>query len=246
MQRNGPFTSDDINLEIENRRNTMDTSKTRIQGLITRILRPLFFRLRDHQESRRISRSIQNRFPDLVMNETSIIIDLGLNRGRFSLAVARSGARIIGVEPNPHVFRQSIKTLRKWKNIEFLQAAITDVAGTKDLYFHKDYKVDPIGYSISSSTNPEKFNVNKAFSKSVVGLPLDVLLSSVDSVKLLKIDIEGGEIELVESLIRNYSKIEYLLMELHGTKIPQFDEMDRLKDFIKLNNLGNRWDLTWE
>lgn len=215
--------------------------------IAVRVLRPCIHPIRDIQESRRIQRNLNFRFPNLKLGEKSTVVDLGLNRGRFTLAVANSGARVIAVEPNPHVFKKAVKILSKYNNVEFIQAAIQKSTGPCFLYFHKDFEDDPIGHSISASTIDTKFNIDLNKKVGVIGLGINVIFECLEEITLLKVDIEGGEIMLVDTIINNYQRIEYLLMETHEDRISEGkNELQKLRDFIDEKNLSSKWDLSWE
>lgn len=215
--------------------------------IFQRLARPFVHHYTDRKNAARIKKIVQLRFPQLKLNENSVICDFGLNRGRFSLAFANTNSTIIALEPNPYAFSEAVKTLSSWKNIIFLQAAIVNKPGIYKLYFHKTHQMDPVGFSISSSLQPEKVNIDVNNFHEVIGLGLDTLLADFPKIDLMKIDIEGGEIDLFESLMHNFHKIEYLLMELHEDRVPGTqNEIQKFKEFIKTKNLEQNWLLDWE
>ena len=61
--------------------------------------------------------------------------------------------------------------------------------------------------------------------------------------KCLKVDIEGSESEIWESIAENASKIEYLLMEVHDSMNPMLRNV--INSFILSNNLKDRWTANW-
>jgi FkbM family methyltransferase len=183
----------------------------------------------------------------LKLSQESVVFDIGLNRGRFSLAFAATGASIIGLEPNPYVFRNAVKILSKFRNMHLLQAAAVSEPGIYKLYFHINHKMDPIGFSISSSLKSKKTNIDIGHFHNVVGLGLDNLINCHEKIDLMKIDIEGGEIDLFQSLMRNSHKIEYLLLELHSDRVAGGEEeILGFRKFIRENKLEIKWKLDWE
>lgn len=144
--------------------------KTRFLIKLQRSLRPIAHFYTDFRNSSRIREIVKDKFPLLELNEESIVFDLGLNRGRFSLALAPTKAFIIAFEPNPFVFSHAVKILSKWNNIVLFQAAVVAKRGVYDLYFHKFHSQDPVGFSISSSLAKDKTNVNFSDHVKVVGL----------------------------------------------------------------------------
>lgn len=187
------------------------------------------------------------RFPELQLGTDSVILDLGSNRGRFSLAFANNGSRIFCFEPNPFVFAKSVQLLRNFKNIHLLQAAVTQKSECKNLFFHKDSRVDQIAFSISASIVDSKFNIDTSSSHRVLGISLSQILANFNQVDLLKIDIEGGEIFLLEILKKNFEKIRYLLMETHEGKVGEgAQSLESFRKFIVSKGLSQRWHLDWE
>jgi FkbM family methyltransferase len=212
-----------------------------------RITRPLAHHYTDRKNANRIRKKVYREFPELEFSQESVIFDLGLNRGRFSLAFASTGASIIGLEPNPYVFQNAVKLLSKFRNIHLFQAAAVSKTGVYKLYFHVNHKKDPIGFSISSSLKSNKKNIDIEEFHNVIGLEIGPLINSYEKINLMKIDIEGGEVNLFESLIQNSHKIEYLLIELHTDRISGTDGSTiEFRKFIKDNNLDKKWKLDWE
>jgi FkbM family methyltransferase len=212
-----------------------------------RITRPLAHHYTDRKNANRIRKKVNRDFPELELSQESVIFDLGLNRGRFSLAFASTGASIIGLEPNPYVFQNAVKLLSKFQNIYLLQAAAVSKPGIYKLYFHVNHKKDPIGYSISSSLKSNKTNIDIEQFHNVIGLEIGSLINSYEKINLMKIDIEGGEVNLFESLVQNSHKIEYLLIELHSDRISGIEGSTlEFRKFIEDNNLDKKWKLDWE
>jgi FkbM family methyltransferase len=212
-----------------------------------RIARPFIFRVTGRLHARRIVKKVQLTFPDLEVSDISTVIDLGANRGRFVKAFAHTGARIVAVEPNPFVFSNTVRDLKKYKNIEYFQAAVVEKSEPLRLYFHAENKLDPIGFSISASLKSNKFNVSATDYCKVLTVEFETMMNNFDCVTLMKIDIEGGEIDLIDSIIRNWQKIDYLLIETHLDRVPGgANAISKLKDFIYANGLQAKWNLDWE
>jgi FkbM family methyltransferase len=195
---------------------------------------------------------ILSRFPNL-REEThqGIVLDLGANIGNFSQACVNLGFRVIAVEPHPQALSYLQSRLNREKNVQILAAGVSDLPGKCTLYTHPDHENDPITTSISASIISEKFQAR--------GIGFDIRLISFDSLfeknpvfDLVKIDIEGAEMLLVDSIIKNASGINRLLLETHErfmietTDAKQYQAaMLKLESFIESNNLENRWLTDW-
>jgi FkbM family methyltransferase len=212
-----------------------------------RIARPLAHHYTDRKIANRIRTRVYRDFPGLELSQHSVIFDLGMNRGRFSLAFANTGASIVGLEPNPFVFHNAVRLLSGFRNIHLLQAAAVSEPGIYRLYFHVNHRKDPIGFSISSSLQSNKTNIDVDHFHNVVGLEIATLFDCYKKIDLIKIDIEGGEVNLFESLMENFQKIEYLLVELHSDRVPDNEgKIANFRKFIEENNLDGKWKLDWE
>ena len=177
--------------------------------------RKLLGNIYDRRESNAIEVLILNRFPDL--DETThqgIVLDLGANIGNFSQACVNLGFRVVAVEPHPQALKYLQSRMKKEKNVQILAAGVSDVPRKCTLYTHPDHENDPLTTSVSASIIGEKFQAK--------GTSFDINLISFDSLfeknplfDLVKIDIEGAEMLLVDSIIKNATRIKRLLLETH-------------------------------
>jgi len=216
-----------------------------VHPLVLRILRPMAHHFSDRYHSERIQKIIALKFPNLNLTPNSLVLDLGSNRGRFARALADSRATIICFEPNPDVFSESVKLLKKFKNVFILQVAVSTKSGITKLYLHKNHKEDPIGYSISASINSKKENVSNQDFYIVPTFEFKTFIENIEKIDLLKIDIEGAEADLWKVIEMNYQKIEYLLLEPHVIEGDTF-WLTRAQNFVIEKKLSDRWYLDWE
>jgi len=209
-----------------------------------RILRPVYRPIRNKKNIKFMNSEVSKRFKNIseMQLKNSIVLDLGANRGDFSQWAIREGATVIAFEPDKDAYLQLIKRLNKAKNFFPLNSAVSNYTGLSNLYFHKDKKIDPIGFSISSSLLAEKSNINNSFFNSVLCIDLEVLIKELP-IKLIKIDIEGAEALIWPTIKQNYQNIEYLLLEIHKTI--DKDLTSEIKLFIEQNGLQNKWRTDW-
>ena len=209
-----------------------------------RILRPIAHFHTDNERIKKISFEVNQRFPDLV-NEFSanqVVIDLGANRGDFSVWAANHGCKVLAIEPDKTAFNYLIRRIKKFRNIYALNVGVYNQNAFIPLYHHSSRSKDPLGHSISSSINPSKKNVSVNYSEEIFVFKLESILDNLN-VFILKIDIEGGEIQLLDTIMKHASKIEYLLMETHEHQLEYNYSM--MQDFIEKNNLSHKWKLDW-
>ena len=211
---------------------------------LARILRSVYRPIRNQKNLKFINSEALKRFGNLnlIQLENSLVLDLGANRGDFSRWALDQGAIVIAFEPDKDAYLQLIKRLNKFENFFPLNSAVSNKTGLSKFYFHKDKKIDPIGFSISSSLIEEKANIDNSFFNPVLCIDLEVIVKELP-IKLLKIDIEGAESLIWPSVKQNYQNIEYLLLEIHRTI--NKDLTSEIELFIKQNSLQNKWRTDW-
>ena len=109
------------------------------------------------------------------------VVDCGANVGLFSLFL-KEAARVVAVEPNPDVNRRLAMNLESnGVAATVVEAAISDRDGTVKMDFAGPSVLTEIG---ESGTEVRSVSLDSLFAE-----------TKVDSVDLLKLDLEGHEIE---------------------------------------------------
>ena len=211
---------------------------------LARLLRSIYRPVRNRKNLKFINSEVLKRFDNLnvIQLKNSLILDLGANRGDFSKWALDQGASVIAFEPDKDAYLQLIKRLNKFENFFPLNSAVSNKTALSKFYFHKNKKIDPIGFSISSSLIEEKANIDNSFFNSVLCIDLEVLIKELP-IKLIKIDIEGAEALIWPAIKQNHQNIEYLLLEIHKTI--NKDLKNEIELFIKQNSLQNKWRTDW-
>ena len=209
-----------------------------------RILRSVYRPIRNRKNLKFINSEVLKRFDNLnlIQLNNSLVLDLGANRGDFSKWALNQGATVIAFEPDKDAYLQLIKRLNKFENFFPLNSAVSNKTGLGKFYFHKNKRIDPIGFSISSSLLEDKPNIDNSSFNSVLCIDLEVLIKEL-RIKLLKIDIEGAEVLIWPTIKQNYQNIEYLLLEIHKTM--HKDLISEIELFIEQNSLQNQWRIDW-
>ena len=222
----------------------MDLFHIKSINRLARIFRPVYRPIRNRRNLEFINSEVLKRFDNLnqIQLKNSLILDLGANRGDFSKWALDQGASVIAFEPDKDAYLQLIKRLNKFENFFPLNSAVSNKTALSKFYFHKNKKIDPIGFSISSSLLEEKANIDNSFFNSVLCIDLEVLIKELP-IKLIKIDIEGAEALIWPAIKQNYQNIEYLLLEIHKTI--NKDLTSEIELFIKQNSLQNKWRTDW-
>ena len=150
--------------------------------------------------------------------EGKTVLDLGANIGGFAKMCIDGGAKkIIALEPCPHNF-QLLEI--NAPGVECINAAVCE-EDEKEVVFH--YAKSKRN-SVSSSTKKRRNASDTTIS--VPGLSFNGLLEKYRP-EILKIDIEGKEYDILDSIARIPDYVEIVGIEFHNTRSP-FDQYPEL------------------
>jgi FkbM family methyltransferase len=177
-----------------------------------------------------------------------VAVDCGANVGEMTEVMASTGAEVYAFEPNPHAFRKLAERFSNHPRVHCLNKAVGCRNETARLYFHEQSPEDEVLWSNGSSLLSEKPNVSTDRYSEVEVVDLAEFLNTFDQrICVLKMDVEGMEVALIEHLLdhRLESRVETALIETHENKIPSLAEPTRqLK--LKLHERGIRhFHLDW-
>lgn len=179
------------------------------------------------------------------MPKNPLIIDCGANQGDISLFFLKRGATVYAFEPDPLAFQILKKRTANYSNIEINQKAVGTNDGKINLFLHQERENQDRddAYTVSSSIVKEKINVNSKNSVEVEIIDFIVYLNRFDKpIDLIKMDIEGAEIEILEKIIEKqiYNNFNLLVVETHENKIPShIEKIQNIKKLIRENNINN-------
>jgi FkbM family methyltransferase len=135
------------------------------------------------------------------------ILEIGSHHGFTGMLLARFAGRdgfVLGVEPLPHnaiVAQAQLGLNRSISNLQFIQAAGASTAGTVKIYpFHNSKVID-------KETATDSIIVG-----AVTGDMLDQEYGPFD---VIKVDVEGYELEVLKGCSRLLSRAPKLALELH-------------------------------
>ena len=140
----------------------------------------------------------------LDISESDTIIDIGANTGIFAIYAAKKfGCRIISFEPVPQIYENAVNNLKlnSADNVEIHNCGISDKEGLITICF------DPQNSGGSSHFK----SGNSILCKTE---PLHKYLEE-KNLKFLKIDCEGGEYDIIPSILQHLNKFKYLAIEYH-------------------------------
>lgn len=140
------------------------------------------------------------------------VVDLGSQRGIFTVYAAKQAKYVYAVEANPEVacFWQANIAMNKLSDkVSLLQGAIACTEGTAEFFIAKDAGMSGLVKREFVDVE-QRIKVNKISIKN--------LFQDLTIVHLLKIDIEGAEFDLLaEDCARDWlDKVKRIAMEYHG------------------------------
>jgi FkbM family methyltransferase len=148
--------------------------------------------------------------PGLPGFSPTTIVDVGAHIGMASIlfAIQYPAARIIAIEPEPSNFAALVRNTTPYKTITPIHAAL--------------WREDGEVFLGASQAHPKgAFQLVKDGGLQVRAVTMDTVMreTGIDSIDLLKVDIEGAEIEIFKSCpwIR---KVRVLTIELHDRLRP--------------------------
>jgi FkbM family methyltransferase len=136
-----------------------------------------------------------------------LFVDVGANVGYYTRLLAGSFNQIIAVEADPVIYEHLRKRVRE--NSKVILAAVTD--SDRPIDFRRDSGFEEIN---------DNFTVH--------GMTLARLLSGVHFVDLVKVDVEGGEFQVIEGSKVIMRRIRSWIIELH--ELRRAVELERLME----------------
>ena len=126
------------------------------------------------------------------------VLDLGANIGYYSLLAAKAGGTVQAFEPDPrniHYLLRNVRCNKLSHRVRVVQKAVTDKIGTVSFYPH------------------ESLLESSLFQKLAPGEPMSVECTTVDvsvdervAVDLIKIDVEGAELNALRGMDRTIAR----------------------------------------
>ncbi len=160
--------------------------------------------------------------------DAPVIIDCGANIGFSVLYFARlyPEAKIYAFEPSPTSFALLQKNIsdNKLKNVSLYNNALSDTE--EEVPFFADY-----AGSLTGSLRNDRGGTNHVNVKAI--RLSDFIKKSDNKIDLLKIDVEGAEIKMLDDLYdtNSLAKIDQLIVEYHHHIVD--NEPSRLSGFLK-------------
>ena len=140
--------------------------------------------------------------------ENDIVFDIGFNYGFFTLdALTYKPKKVIGFEPNPKL----VKLFNELDidSVELHQVAVSDKVGSTIFYENNFSGKSSIHSDINSDTSSNSYQVNIC--------SFNDMAEQYDVIDYLKVDCEGAEYEIFESIPNEFltNRIRKIALEFH-------------------------------
>ena len=138
--------------------------------------------------------------------------------------MAMVAKRVIAFEPDPWACAELRANVASLDNVTIVNTAAGNCEKRVLLYRHIRFENDPASYSESSSVIGGHRHISEEGAVEVRQIDFIRYLEALDEeVGVLKIDIEGAEVDLLESLLERpdiLTKIDHIFAETHEELIP--------------------------
>ena len=164
------------------------------------------------------------------------IVDVGANKGQFTVAsrLMFPEAHIYSYEPHPSAFKKLAENVKQLPNIEIFNIGLGSEERQLDFFLS--------GYDLASSFHRPSEIHTFHFPEAIIRERVKVNVRRLDKViqeklrrpSLLKLDVQGFELEVVKGSTQILSQIDFILVEMSFQPMyerePLFDEVN---DFLR-------------
>ena len=206
--------------------------------MITKIEQGVRFDIREDYETDKIV--IREIWEENVYEVTSgrfnlggVVVDIGANIGSFSIFAAHHGAKVYAIEPEPH----NLEALKKNISLNHMKDSVV-VSEVGISNFNGDSKISDRGGNATIKDDIIDGSIIK-----IVTLDKYFKDNNIESVDVLKIDVEGSETEIILGSSReNLNKCKYITMEFDTRSGKDMGEMvKKLSETHHVRTMGS-WE----
>ncbi len=147
--------------------------------------------------------------PNIIKKSNPVILDVGANVGQFCSAAKLfyPKARIYCFEPDTNVYKRLEINTCKFKSVTLFNFGLGNKNEKKPFYIH----------DLSLMSSFTKYQDHEYDASNIMELELkmlDGLLDTKMKINILKVDVEGFELNTLQGALTTLEQVEYLLIEL--------------------------------
>ncbi len=152
------------------------------------------------------------------------VLDCGANVGKVTARLAATGAHVHAFEPDPFAFAELSRASAGLENVTLHNAAVGVSAGTIRLMRAANFGDNPTGASVKSTivAGGRSIDESEGIEVSLLSFPdlLRDLIARHGDIALIKMDIEGAELDILEALEDTglLGSIRCMVVETHERK----------------------------
>jgi FkbM family methyltransferase len=142
------------------------------------------------------------------------VLDVGANTGVYAVRQARRGARVYAFEPNPDCYRRLQKAVRA----NHLESRVTPVNRALGATVGSAELLLPGGITTMGSLRPQWIAGGGRSDIRVEVDTVDRVVSAlrIDRVDLLKVDVEGLELDVLQGARGTFALVDRVVVEYHS------------------------------
>ena len=157
-----------------------------------------------------------------ILTKDDVVLDIGANIGYYVLIEAQLCNKVYAVEPVPSnviVLKDNIK-LNHYNNVEVFSLAFSKATGTEKMYLSPKSNWHSF-YPIKDVVGETKINVDT----------VDNFLKDRENPTIVRMDVEGYELNILYGMKETLKKIDRLFMEIHAD-IMSLEDTKRLIEIL--------------
>lgn len=172
------------------------------------------------------------------IRDDDVVVDVGAHAGIFTLKAARSAknGHVVAIEPNERNFKMLVKNieLNNIKNVTPLNIALSDSDDWRKLYVSRSSGRHTLTPKKSMEKRPDKYVWVRTRT-------LDSIISElgIGKIDLIKVDVEGGEFEVLTGSVNVLSGKDGLRVSVASYHYP-----DEAREMIKFL-LSRGFEVSW-
>ena len=184
-----------------------------------------------------------------------VVFDCGANVGDVTVPLAETGATVHAFEPDPYAFGRLGDRVGGHDNVILHQAAVGVAAGHIRLMRAANFDDNPKGGSVKSTVVPGGRNINEDYGAAIdvalVALPELIRAEAARAggeIALLKMDIEGAELDLLEHMQAEglFDLVRLTVAETHENKFKDLrPRFAALREAVAADHPVTRVNLDW-